>query len=63
MARKGTSICVEQLTDGKWKHRINGFENIPEAKQWVDENIKEGERLRVIRVSGVFELEKKTIRV
>jgi hypothetical protein len=59
MARKKTSIEIDELTpDGQWKFRCNGFKTNDEAKEWIDENIKEGERLRISRVSGVFELKR-----
>ena len=63
MARKAsTRIAVETMRFSPvghvpvllWEEIKDGFKSIPEAEAWVRDNIIIGQKLRVIKISGVF---------
>ena len=51
-----SKVIVEELAYGTldWGILKGGFKSTPEAEQWVKDNIKAGQTLRVAKISGVF---------
>lgn len=50
-------IAIQEDEFVSWANYKSGFTRIPEAEQWVRDNIKNGITLRVTKISGVFRKE------